>query len=361
MGDFFWQMSKIFYRYLGETTTWPKLDATDPTLLTYDDVLLVPQISKVKSRSTVDTSIKFGPFKLTKPIIVAPMDTICGEKMIKELARLGALGILPRGDIKERLILCTKFTKENIPCVYAVGLKHGFEEARLLKSKGAQMILLDVAHGGLASVTKLAKLIKKELKLWIIAGNIATYPEAKAYIKDSVDIARVGIGPGGMCITRLVAGTGFPQLSAIFETTFAGIPVIADGGIKKPADFAKAIAAGAKIAMIGSLFGGTDETPGKVINGHKIVRGQASASYMKDNGVSVGEFRTAEGVVLHVPVKGPVENVVNQLMGGLRSAMSYAGAENIREFQKKAVFCLVSKSTERESSAWLSEIAKERI
>jgi len=354
-------MSKVFYKHLGKTTVWPKLEAADPTLLTYDDVLLVPQSSNVKSRSEVNTNIRFGPFKLSKPIIAAPMDTICGEKMIRELARLGALGILPRGDIQERLKLCKQLSKEGIPCVYAIGLKNGFEEAKLLKAAGAEMILLDVAHGGLGVVTKLAKQIKKELHLWIIAGNIATYTQAKVYKKDSVDVARVGIGPGGMCITRLVAGTGFPQLSAIFETTSAGIPVIADGGIKKPADFAKAIAAGARIAMIGSLFGGTDETPGKVVKGFKTVRGQASASYMKDNGVSVGEFRTAEGVVLHIPTKGPVENVVNQLMGGLRSAMSYAGADSIQDFQKKAIFCLVSKSTERENSPWLSEVSKERI
>jgi len=354
-------MSKTFYKYLGKTTKWPNLSEVNPSSLTYDDVLLVPQNSDVKSRSEIDTSIKFGPFKLSKPIISAPMDTISGERMIRELARLGALGILPRGDIEERLNVCDKLSKENIPCVYAVGLKHGLEEARLLKEKGAQMILLDVAHGGLEAVTKLAKQIKMELGLWIIAGNIVTYAQAKKYKRDSIDIARVGIGPGGMCITRLVAGTGFPQLSAIFETTSANIPVIADGGIRKPADFAKAIAVGARIAMIGSLFGGTDETPGKVVKGFKTVRGQASVSYMKDNGVSVGEFRTAEGVVLNVPAKGPVENVINQLMGGLRSAMSYTGAENIKEFQEKALFCLVSTSAEKESTPWLSEVSKERI
>ena len=128
------------------------------------------------------------------------------------------------------------------------------------------------------SVRELAVRIKQELKLWVIAGNIVTYEEAVTYRKSNIDIARVGVGPGGTCITRLIAGSGYPQLSAIFETISAKIPVIADGGIKKPGDFAKAIAAGATMAMLGSLFAGYDETPATVRNGMKIVRGQASVS-----------------------------------------------------------------------------------
>jgi IMP dehydrogenase len=276
--------------------------------------------------------------------------------MVRELARLGAIGTVPRGDIKERLKICEVLTKDKIPAVYCVGLKNAYEEAKLLKEKGAEVILIDVAHGGMKLIREMAKRIKEELKLFVIAGNIVTFDEAIEYKKDHVDVARVGVGPGGTCKTRLVAGTGFPQLSAIFETTSTGIPVIADGGIKKPADFAKALAAGATIAMIGSIFAGTDETPGEVKNGKKVARGQASAEYMKDNGVEVGEFRSAEGISVEVPVKGPVENVVDELMGGLRSAMTYSGAENIEEFQTKAIFCLVSPSVGKESIPWLSEM-----
>jgi len=353
-------MSKVFYKALGKTEVWPNLSGTVPAALTYDDVLLVPQNSDVKSRTSVEIKVQFGPYTLTKPIVSAPMDTITGERMVRELARLGAIGTIPRGDINERLRICETLTKDNVPAVYCVGLKNGFEEAKLLQEKGARIILIDVAHGGMKMVRETAVKIQKikgKLGLHVIAGNIVTFPEAVEYKKAGVDIARVGVGPGGMCITRLVAGTGFPQLSAIFETTTSGIPVIADGGIKKPADFAKAIAAGATIVMIGSLFAGYDETPGEINNGKKHARGQASAEYMKDNGVETGEFRTAEGISLEVSAKGPVEKIIDELMGGLRSAITYAGAESIEEFQKKAQFCLVSPSVGKESKPWLSDMA----
>lgn len=346
-------MSKLFYDSLGKTLNWPRLKNTSPSSLTYDDVLLVPQNSNISSRSGVNTKIKFGPYTLSKPVISAPMDTISGEKMIRELSRLGGMGTLPRGDLKERIRLCKEFSKENIPCLYAIGLKDGFEEAKELKKSGAKMILIDVAHGGMEQVKKLAKEIKTKFNLYVVAGNIVTFTQAISYKKAGMDIARVGVGPGGLCITRLVAGTGFPQLSAVFETTSSGISVIADGGIKKPADFAKAIAAGAVVVMIGSLFAGCDETPGEVVRGFKRARGQASKDYMKDNGVLAGEFRAAEGISINVPTKGSVENVINDLMGGLRSAMTYSGAENIKEFQKKAVFSVVSSNTREENKPWL--------
>lgn len=348
-------MSKVFYKSLGKTELWPKLENTSPSSLTYDDVLLVPQNSVIVSREIVETKVKFGPYELTKPIISAPMDTISGEKMIRKLADLGAMGTLPRGDLTERVKLCKTFGKENIPCLYAIGLKNGLEEAKELRKAGAKMILIDVAHGGMSQVRGLAKEIKNRLKLWIVAGNIVSFTQARSYKKDSVDVARVGVGPGGLCITRLVAGSGFPQLSAVFETTSAKIPVIADGGIKKPADFAKAIAGGATVVMIGSLFAGCDETPGEVIHGFKNARGQASKDYMKDNHVETGEFRAAEGVSIRVPAKGPVENVIKDLMGGLRSAMTYAGAQNIKDFQKKAVFSIISGRTQEENKPWLGE------
>lgn len=349
-------MSKVFYKALGKKEEWPNVTGINPASLTYDDVLLIPQNSDIASRSHVDTRVKFGPYYLDKPIISAPMDTISGEKMARELARLGAIGTIPRGEINERLNTCEKFSKEGIPAVYSVGLKNALDEAKLLKEKGAQVVLLDVAHGGMKLVKEMAQKIKKELKLYVIAGNIVTFEEANEYKKHGIDIARVGVGPGGTCKTRLVAGTGFPQLSAVFETVSSGIPVIADGGIKKSGDFAKAIAAGANIVMVGSLFAGCDETPGEVKNGKKTARGQASAEYMKDNGVESGEFRSAEGISLEVKVKGPVQDTVEELMGGLRSAMTYAGAKDIEEFRKKSVFCVVSPGTAGESIPWLSEM-----
>jgi len=351
-------MSKLFYKALGEKEEWPNITGVNPASLTYDDVLLVPQLSCVNSRSEVDTSVQFGPYTLTKPIISAPMDTITGEKMARELARLGAIGTIPRCNIKEAKIICERLTKDNIPAVYVLGLKNAFEEAKILKEIGARVILLDIAHGGLEKIIKTGSQIKKELDLFVIAGNIVTYEEANAYKDAGIDFARVGVGAGGLCTTRLVAGAGMPQLSAVFDTVATEIPVIADQSIKKPADLAKAIAAGALLGMMGSILAGTDETPGEVVGGYKIARGQASVSYMKDNGVVTGEFRAAEGVSIKVPTKGPVKNVIDELMGGLRSSMSYAGAKNIKEFQEKAVFCKVSEATLEENIPWLSEVKK---
>lgn len=349
-------MSKIFYHALGVTEKWPKISAAHPASLAYDDVLLVPQISDIASRSHVDTSVEFGPYKLEKPLISAPMDTISGEKMIRALASLGAIGTLPRDDIEVNSKICRKLSDEEIPCVYAIGIKNALNDAKILHNSGAKVILIDIAHGGLKKIMEVAKEIKQRYKFHVIAGNIVTYEEAIEYKKAKVDIARVGVGAGGLCTTRLVAGSGLPQLSAVFETTSANISVIADQSIRKPGDFAKAIAAGATIAMVGSLFAGCDETPGEIKNGKKIARGQASQTYMKDNGVVTGEFRTAEGITLEVPVKGPVGNVVNELMGGLRSAMTYAGARDIREFQEKAVFSLVSPSVRDENKPWLKDV-----
>ncbi len=349
-------MSKVFYKALGKKEQWPNITGVNPASLTYEDVLLIPQNSDIISRTHVDTKVKFGPYYLDKPIISAPMDTISGEKMARELARIGAIGTIPRGEINQRIEICKKFAKEGIPAVYSVGLKNGYDEAKLLAKDGAKIILVDVAHGGMKQAIELAVEIQKRLKLFVIAGNIVTYEQAKEYKKHGLKIAKVGIGPGGTCITRIVAGTGFPQLSAIFETSSVGLPIIADGGIKTGGHFAKAIAAGADYVMIGSIFGGTDETPGEVTNGKKITRGQASESYMKDNGVETGEFRSAEGIATEVNTKGPVQYVVDELMGGLRSAMTYAGAKNIEEFQKKSLFCVVSSSTAKESIPWISEM-----
>lgn len=345
-------MSRIFYKALGKTEIWPEISGANPCEITYDDVLLVPQAdTQVASRALPDISVKLGPYSLTKPIIVAPMDTICGEKMIRLMDRLGGIGTLPRGDLEKNGKLCRQFTKEKIPCVYAIGLKDYMAQARAYKKWGAKVVLLDVAHGGMKTIGEAAKEVQERLKLTVITGNIANYVQAMAYKKMDLKIARVGVGPGGLCITRLVAGTGVPQMAAVLETAASGLQVIADGGIRKPADMVKAIAAGASLVMIGSLLAGTEETPGEVIGGKKKARGQASADYMQDNGVKLGEFRAAEGIYTMVEVKGSAEHVIQDLAAGLRSAMSYTGANNLKEFQEKAEFVLVSKATIRENQA----------
>jgi len=348
-------MSKKFYQALGKTETWPDLTHTAPTSLSYSDVILLPQNSTIKSRSDVSLEVQFGPYTLTKPIISAPMDTVSGEKMIRLLAEMGALGSLPTGDLVTNLALCDQLSHEKIPCLYAISLKDAFKTAKQFQDRGAKIILIDIAYGGIDLAKKVAQEIKQKLKLWVVLGNIATYEQALDYKKHQVDIARVGIGPGGLCTTRLVAGSGLPQLSAVFETTSAGIPIIADGGIKHPGDVAKAIAAGATTVMIGSLLTGTEEAPGEVIGGKKYARGQASMDYMKDRGISQSGFRSAEGISTMVPFKGSAELVINDIVGGLRSAMSYSGASSIAEFQKRAIFALVSESARGEARPHILE------
>lgn len=343
-------MAKEFYVGFGEKIPWRDLPTFVRVSLTYDDVLLTPQSSSIESRKQVNTEVQFGSYTLRYPIVTAPMDTITGEKMIREMARLGGIGTLPRGNLLDRLYLCEKFSKDDIPCLYAVGLKNGHEEASYLKERGAQMVLIDVAHGGLEKVKRTASEIKNRLGMIVVAGNIATYTQAKSYQEYGIDIARVGIGGGGLCTTRLIAGSGVPQLSAIFDTSETGIYVIADGGIRYPGDVAKAIAAGARMVMIGSMFAGTDESPGKIDSeGMKVTRGQASETYMYDYDVEVNEFRAGEGIETKVPAKGSVGKIFQKIAGGLRSGMSYSGVRTIDEFQQKALFNLVSSSVHREN------------
>lgn len=348
-------MSKNFYQALGKIETWPNLSNTHPASLTYDDVLLVPQArTEVGSRRETDISVKFGPFTLEKPIVTAPMDTVSGEKMARLMHQMGGLTFMPRVFIDEALAACKSLQKDKINAVYSIGLKHAFEDAKAFKKLGAKVLLLDVAHGGMQSIIDAAAEIQEKLKMTVIAGNIVSYDQAMTYKEAGLKIARVGVGGGGMCITRLVAGAGFPQLSAVFETVSSGLEVIADGGIRKPADFAKAIAAGASVIMVGSMLAGTEEAPGQVVGGVKKARGQASEDYMKDNGSKLGEFRSAEGIMTMVPYKGSAEWIINDLIGGLRSAMSYVGAKNIKEFQAKAQFVIASQAAQGEGVAHIT-------
>lgn len=335
-------MSKKFYFAKGKTTTWPNIPFTQPTSLTYNDVLLLPQNSRIRSRSETDISVQFGPFKLKVPIVSAPMDTITGEKMIRKLASLGALGCLPRAPLEKNLAICQRLVKDNVPFVCAISLKDAFATAKTLKKVGVKMILVDVANGGLKVVQEAAAVIKKQLKIDCFTGNIASFEHAKAFKRLGLNIARVGIGPGGLCTTRMKTGVGIPQLSAILETSSAGVEVCADGGIRQPADVAKALAAGASSVMIGSLFAGTEETPGKIQDGYKLARGQASTSYMNHNKIAMEDHRTDEGIATMVKAQGSVEHIVKDIVGGLKSSMSYTNAKTISEFQRRAIFVVAN-------------------
>jgi IMP dehydrogenase len=241
----------------------------------------------------------------------------------------------------------------------------GFERAMALADAGADVVVIDTAHGHSAQVAKVVERIKRENnRLQIVAGNIATYDAARALIDAGADAVKVGIGPGSICTTRIVAGVGVPQLTAILEAVRAardsGAPVIADGGIKYSGDLAKAIAAGASVAMMGSMFAGTDEAPGEVFlyqgRSYKSYRGMGSVGAMGAGSADryfQKEVETQklvpEGIEGQTPYKGPIAPVLHQMVGGLRAAMGYVGAGTIPELQERARFVRITGAGLRES------------
>ena len=242
---------------------------------------------------------------------------------------------------------------------------NGYERAMALAEAGADVVVIDTAHGHSRSVAQVVERIKRESnRIQIIAGNVATYGAARALIDAGADAVKVGIGPGSICTTRIVAGVGVPQLTAVVDAARAGresgTPVIADGGIKYSGDLAKAIAAGASVAMMGSMFAGTDESPGEVFlyqgRSYKSYRGMGSVGAMGAGSADryfQKEVETQklvpEGIEGQTPYKGPISPVIHQLVGGLRASMGYVGAGTIEEFQKRARFVRITGAGLRES------------
>ena len=242
----------------------------------------------------------------------------------------------------------------------------GFERSMGLVDAGVDVVVIDTAHGHSSQVAQAVSRLKREAnRVQIVAGNIATYDAARALIDAGADAVKVGIGPGSICTTRIVAGVGVPQLTAIMEAVRAakesGTPVIADGGIKYSGDLAKAIAAGASTAMMGSMFAGTEEAPGEVFlyqgRSYKSYRGMGSVGAMARGSADryfqkevTDSFKLVpEGIEGQTPFKGAIAPVLHQLVGGLRAAMGYVGAPTIAEFQERARFVRITGAGLRES------------
>ncbi len=242
----------------------------------------------------------------------------------------------------------------------------GYERSQFLIDAGVDVLVIDTAHGHSSLVGQAVERLKREYNhVQIVAGNVATYEATRALIDAGADGVKVGIGPGSICTTRMVAGVGVPQLTAVADCVRAardtGVPIIADGGIKLSGDLAKAIAAGASTAMLGSMFAGTEEAPGEIIlyqgRSYKsyrgmgsvgaMARGSADRYFQKD--VQDSMKLVPEGIEGQVPYKGPIAPVIHQLVGGLRASMGYVGAPTIEAFQKRAKFVRITNAGLRES------------
>ena len=332
--------------------------------LTFDDVTLVPKYSKILP-SEVDTSIKLTEnLRLKIPILSSAMDTVTESKMAIAIAKAGGIGVIHRNlEIKKQVGEIIKVKKQRLLIGAAVGAgPDEIKRARAILKEGVDLIVVDTAHGHTKKVSEIVKIIKKTKgkKTALCAGNIATPEAAKFLIKLGVDIIKVGIGPGSICTTRLVAGIGVPQLSAILAVRNGirnkNVKIIADGGIKYSGDLAKAFAAGADAVMIGSLFAGTLEAPGKIIkkNGKlfKSFRGMGSVGAM-NKGSADRYFQTKqkdnskyvpEGVEGFAKYKGEVKNIIYKLVGGLKSSMGYLGSKQIKFLREKPRFVKITKA-----------------
>jgi IMP dehydrogenase len=241
----------------------------------------------------------------------------------------------------------------------------GFERSMAMVDAGVDVVVIDTAHGHNSGVLAAVQRIKRETnQVQVIAGNVATYDGAKALIDAGADAVKVGIGPGSICTTRIVAGVGVPQLTAIMDAVRAsgdsGVPVIADGGIKYSGDLAKALAAGASVAMMGSVFAGVDESPGEVFlyqgRSYKSYRGMGSLGAMAQGSADryfqkeVSALKLVpEGIEGQVPYKGPIAPILHQMVGGLRAAMGYVGGGDLESFRNRARFIRITGAGLRES------------
>ena len=346
--------------------------------LTFDDVTLVPKYSEILP-SEVNTDIFLTKnLSLKIPLLSSAMDTVTESKMAIAIAKAGGIGVIHRNlDIQNQILEVKKVKKLRLIVGAAVGAgPNEFDRANALVKEGVDLIVVDTAHGHTKKVGEIIRFIKKikNNKITLCAGNIATPEAAKFLIKLGVDIIKVGIGPGSICTTRLVAGIGVPQLSAILSVRNGlknkNIKIISDGGIKYSGDLAKAFAAGADAVMIGSLFAGTDEAPGKLIkkNGKlfKSFRGMGSVGAMNKGSADRYVQKKQKNISKYVPegvegfskYKGDVGGIIYKLIGGLKSSMGYLGSENIVKLRIKPNFVKITKAGFYESMVHNVDVVK---
>lgn len=304
----------------------------------YEDIQLVPNKCIVKSRSEIDTRIKFGPMTFNIPVVPANMQTVIDEKLAVWLAQNGYFYIMHRFDEDERLPFVKRMHDQGLFASISVGVKpkeHELIDELAVQNLVPEYITIDIAHGHSDTVIEMIKHIKQAMPgVFVIAGNVGTPEGVRELENAGADATKVGIGPGKACITKLKTGfgTGGWQLAAVrLCAKAASKPIIADGGIRNNGDIAKSVRFGASMVMIGSMFAGHEETPGEVVEQdgqkYKVYYGSAS-QYQK------GQYKNVEGKKLLVPYRGHISDTLREMQEDLQSSISYAGGKELMALRK---------------------------
>lgn len=326
------------------------------TGITFDDVLLIPAYNHHESRRVVDIDMtdRLNKLTLELPVLSANMDTITESAMANFMSRKGGMGVLHRFlSIEDNI---AEFKACHGLVFVSVGCSQSeLERAEALRDQGADFFCIDVAHAHAKYVGKTLKTLRKILSdRCIIAGNVATYAGADYLASCGADLIKVGIGGGSVCSTRIKTGFGVPMLSCIQDCARSDRSIIADGGIRTPGDIVKALAFGADFVMIGGMLAGTQPTPGTLITkpdgtACKTYRGMASQEAQEAFIGTISEWKTAEGVSTEVPFRDDQDHIIADIIGGLRSGLTYAGANTIKELQRKLNYMQVSAASRQES------------
>ena len=324
------------------------------TGLSYGDVLLVPQRSPVDSRDEVDLTTQFTPsVELDTPLVSAAMDTVTEAELAIKLARAGGLGVLHRFlTVDEQATQVERVVAADEPIGAAVGINEDYvARSAAVVEAGVDILVVDVAHGHLErTITAVQTLADEFPDTDLVAGNVATPAGVEDLAAAGADCVKVGIGPGSHCTTRKVAGAGVPQLTAVDDCTTAAddldVTICADGGIRTSGDAVKALMAGADTVMLGSLFAGTEEAPGAVVEvdgtQYKRSRGMATTAAAEDRDDKGANVGADEGVEALTPYKGPVATVAEEFCQGIRSGLSYCGGHTIERARDRVEFIRVA-------------------
>jgi IMP dehydrogenase len=349
-----------------------------PTCLSFDDVMLVPVFSDIKSRSEPSTKTKVGFIELDLPIISSPMDTVTEYSMARAISKLGGMGIIHRfmSPEEQAKMLGDIFNEMEVGCENYSSLKNTFgtvgpsigvgdqelERLKIIIDKTGlerlTTVCIDVANGFSSYMRDTIDCIRNKYgdKINIIAGNVATGEGYNFLARSGADAVRCGIGGGSICSTRIQTGVGIPTLSSIIDCARLkgdkSASIIADGGIRYPGDLAKSIATGADAVMVGRIFAASDEAPGRIIDGMKIYRGMASFSVQSEKRGGLKEGTCAEGVTTQIRCTGPIKGIVQEFRGGLISSMSYLNARNLKEYRLNARLIRITSAGIEESHAF---------